>query len=330
MMNMNLNRVSNIFSNIKGQKVAVVGDVMLDRYFWGNVSRVSPEAPVPVVDIESETFHLGGAANVAKNLCSLKITPILCGLLGNDEPAEIFINQCNKCGILADGLFVENERVTTVKTRVIGNNQQIVRLDREVRCIISKEGENFILNKVKSIEGLAGIIFEDYDKGTISDTLIKNITNFANKNNIPVFVDPKFDNFNKYKNVTLFKPNKKETMQGLGIQLNSYEDIKYAGNKLLEKLKAEYILITLGSAGMVLFEKNGDITKIPTVAKKIADVSGAGDTAIATFATMLISGATCKEAAILANFASGYVCEKPGIVAINQEQLLKAASIMKI
>lgn len=321
MFNIDANRLNNLLGNINGQKIAVIGDIMLDRYFWGNVTRVSPEAPVPVVDIESETFHLGGAANVAKNLSSLGITPVLFGLIGNDEPGDIFINECNNCGIVADGLFKENERITTVKTRVIGNNQQLLRLDSEIRRKISKEAETFIINELKKIQDLRAVIFEDYDKGTISQFLIENVVEFANKNNIPVLVDPKFDNFLKYKNVTLFKPNKKETMQGLGVELNSMEDVINAGKNLLNLLNAEYILITLGKDGMVLLEKNGDISAIPTVAKKIADVSGAGDTAIAVFAALLTSGAECKEASVIANFASGFVCEKPGIVAINQLQL---------
>ncbi|NLJ14611.1 MAG: D-glycero-beta-D-manno-heptose-7-phosphate kinase [Ignavibacteria bacterium] len=324
MLKLEQTKVKQILANINKQKVAVIGDVMLDRYFWGNVSRVSPEAPVPVVDVEKESFHLGGAANVAQNLSSLGITPILFGVLGEDEPAKIFIERCKANGISPTGLLKDKNRITTVKTRVIGNNQQIVRIDSEVRREISEEEIKTILKRIKNIRNLEGIIFEDYDKGTINESLITKIVEFSNEKRIPIFVDPKFDNFLKYKDVTLFKPNRRETEEGLGINLDSYEKIQEAGKTLIDKLNAKNVLITLGADGMVLFEENGDSFSIPTVARKIADVSGAGDTAIATFATMLIAGASYKEAAILANLASGNVCEKPGIVAIKTPELLEA------
>jgi len=324
MLALTTDKAKEILENIKGQQIVVVGDVMLDRYFWGEVSRVSPEAPVPVVDIQDETFHLGGAANVARNLRSLGAIPVLCGLLGTDEAAEVFIKECKDAGIISDGLFRDKNRATTVKTRIIGNNQQIVRLDKEVRAEINSLGEKYILSQISALDKLEAIIFEDYDKGVVSRKLIRKIVAFAHRKKIPVFVDPKHENFSSYKGVTLFKPNKKETEKGLGVAISTQEEIIAAGKKIQKILAAENVLITLGAAGMMLFEKDGSISSVPTMARKVADVSGAGDTAIATFAATFISGANCREAALLANFASGIVCEKPGIVAIEKTELLES------
>lgn len=317
-------RASEIIEKMKGRNIAVVGDVMLDRYFWGSVSRVSPEAPVPVVDIENETYHLGGAANVAANLKSLGIEPYLCGTIGDDRSGKSFIDIAQNLGINTDGLFQDELRPTTVKTRIIGNNQQIARLDREVRSAISTDGEISILNTLKSIKKLHGIIFEDYDKGAISPSLIRELCHYAKSENIPVFVDPKYSNFFYYREVTLFKPNRKEAEKALNYEIRNKEDLQRAGKDLLDKLKAENVLITLGSEGMMLFGSNGDAASVPTRARKVADVSGAGDTAIATLSAAYAAGATISEAATLANFASGVVCEEPGIVSVTPEALLES------
>ena len=317
--------VEKLLENANNKTIVVVGDVMLDQYFWGEVSRVSPEAPVPVVDIFDESYHLGGAANVAQNLISLGIKPVLCGLLGNDNRGKRFIEICDKMNINSCGLYKDENRITTVKSRVIGNNQQIVRMDREVKNPIDTVGENFIYEKIINLETVDGIIFEDYDKGTISPNLIQKIISWAKTKNIPVFVDPKFNNFKNYQGATLFKPNKKETEIGLEMKLDSKEQIFSAGRKLLEEHNLENVLITLGADGMILFEKDGTVSSVPTIARKVADVSGAGDTAIATLTAMFVLGATLEEAAIIANFAAGIVCEKPGIVAIEKNELIEAA-----
>ena len=317
--------IEKLLENANNKTIAVIGDVMLDQYFWGDVSRVSPEAPVPVVDIFDESYHLGGAANVAQNLISLGINPVLCGLLGDDNRGKRFIEICDKMNINSSGLYKDDNRITTVKTRVIGNNQQIVRMDREVKIPINKNGEHFIYEQITNLKSLDGIIFEDYDKGTISPNLIVQIISWAKNKNIPVFVDPKLNNFKHYQGATLFKPNKKETEIGLDIKLDSKEQIFFAGEKLLKEYKLENVLITLGADGMILFEKDGNVSSVPTIARKIADVSGAGDTAIASLATMFIAGATLEESAIIANFAAGIVCEKPGIVAIDKLELIDVA-----
>ena len=315
-----------LLRNIEKKTIAVIGDVMLDRYFWGSVSRVSPEAPVPVIDVENETFHLGGASNVAANLQSFGIEALLCGLIGEDNMGKTFIDIAGEQRINPAGLYRDTTRPTTVKTRVIGNNQQIARLDREVRDRISKAGAEHIMASLKSVNNLSGIIFSDYNKGTLTEEMILMIGAYADLKGIPVFVDPKFDNFFAYKKAFLFKPNRKEARQALGIEIKSKDDIEKAGNMLLQKLEAKNVLLTLGADGMMLFESNGEVSSVATKARHVADVSGAGDTAIATLAACVAGGANIREAAELANYASGAVCEQPGIVSITKEMLLAAIS----
>lgn len=321
MTNISLERFSELYDNFQSKKIAVIGDIMLDRYFWGNVSRISPEAPVPVVDVEKENFHLGGAANVASNLKSLGIQAELCGLIGNDNSGKTFEKLCSKKNIGTGGLYKDSNRPTTVKTRVFGNNQQIVRLDREVKESISEEGENAIYTFMTGIKDLSAIVIEDYNKGVLGRELIVKISEYGLKNDIPVFVDPKFNNFFEFKGSFLFKPNRKEAEVALGYQLKRKDDVVKAGWELMDKLQAQNVLITLGADGMMLFKNNGSIHSVATIAKNIADVSGAGDTAIATLASAIAGGATIEEAAMLSNFAAGSVCEEPGIVSINYERL---------
>ncbi|MGA2298609.1 MAG: bifunctional ADP-heptose synthase, partial [FCB group bacterium] len=278
----------------------------------------------PVIDIENETFHLGGAANVANNLKSLGIEPLLCGVIGYDNSGKSFMEIAKSGGINIEGLYTDKERPTTVKTRIIGNNQQIARLDRETRELLSEEGEIYILSSLFNYPNLSGIIFQDYNKGAISARLIANIIKNAMLQNIPVFVDPKLENFFQYKGVTVFKPNRKEARQALGVSTNSKYDLLAIGMTLLENLECENVLLTLGADGMMLFEANGDVSSVPTIARHVADVSGAGDTAIATLSAMVAGGGTIREASFLANYAAGVVCEEPGIVSITIDNLLKS------
>ena len=314
-------RFDEIFSTAKGKKIAVVGDVMLDRYFWGNVSRISPEAPVPVVDLEREDFHLGGAANAAANLVSLGLKPLLCGVLGSDSMGEKFIEIADDINIDTSGIYIDKKRSTTVKTRIFGNNQQLLRLDSENKNSISDEGEKFILSFLEKNNDISALIFEDYNKGVLNSKLIEKIISHCKKRNISVLVDPKSDNFFEYKNVAMFKPNRREAEDALGFALDTEQKIKNAGQELLEKLACENVLLTLGAKGMMLFEKNGNIHKIETKARQVADVSGAGDTAIATFAAVISGGGSQAEAMEISNSASGIVCEKPGIVSASLNKL---------
>lgn len=317
-------RFIELVKELQANTIAVVGDVMLDRYFWGTVSRVSPEAPVPVVDLHKETYHLGGGANAASNLNSLGATSLLCGQIGDDDSGIKFEKLAAETGMLIDGLYVDPHRPTTVKARVFGNNQQLVRMDTEIKDTIDNKGESYILNCLEEKEHITGVIFCDYNKGTLTDILIRETISKCLKYNVPMFVDPKFENFFEYTGVTLFKPNRKEAEQALNMRLDSEESVIKAGKLLLSKLKCENVLLTLGSDGMMLFEKNGSITAVPTNARHVSDVSGAGDTVIATFAAFYTAGATVKEAATIANVAAGIVCERPGIVSIEIEELSKA------
>lgn len=317
-------RVEELMSRWAGKCIAVVGDLMLDRYFWGSVHRVSPEAPVPVVDVEHETFHLGGASNVANNLRSLGASPLMLGVIGNDNSGKLLMDIVAESGLSTDGIVADESRPTTVKTRIIGNNQHIARLDREVKTPIGDSVADRLVSVLQERKHeLAGIILEDYNKGVITPALIRRVIAFASPLGIPVHVDPKFQNFFAYEGVTLFKPNRKETQDALGILLQSDEDVERAGRTLLERLQCDNVLITLGARGMMLFERSGVIASVATKARQVADVSGAGDTVIATIAAAVAGGAGMREAAALANFAAGVVCAEPGIVPIEPAPLLK-------
>lgn len=324
MKELSYNRAVEILNNCKGKKIAIIGDVMLDRYFWGSVSRISPESPVPIVDLEEETFHLGGAANVANNLISLGIQTYLCGVIGDDNSGAKFNEIAISTGIDVSGIYIDSSRPTTVKTRIIGNNQHIARLDREVRTPCNDNYINHVISSIKKIESLVAVILQDYNKGAITSKLIESIIQFCKEKNIPIFVDPKFENFYEYKGVYLFKPNRKEAEQALNKKLKTHDEIIEAGSILLERLNCKNLLMTLGKDGMILFESNGSISEVPTRARHIADVSGAGDTAIATISAAYAGGANIRESSALANYAAGTVCEKPGIVAVKTDDILES------
>lgn len=313
-----------LLSTLHEVEIAVVGDVMLDRYFWGTVSRVSPEAPVPVVDVDDESYHLGGAANVAANLLGLGARALLCGVVGNDTSGTMLKAIAREAGLSDDGFVTDTARPTTVKTRVIGNNQQIVRLDRETRSDVGSDIVRAVINVLSARPALKGIILEDYNKGFLTREMISSVITMARERNIPVFVDPKKHNIDAYVGAYLIKPNRKEAQELLGSVLTTVDDVHQAGVTLRERLQADNVLITLGSEGMMLFEADGLISSVPTVAKRVADVSGAGDTAIATLAAMVAAGAHVREAAALANVAAGVVVAEPGIVSITAQTLLDA------
>lgn len=317
-------RIQQIFDGLKDKKIAIIGDLMLDVYIWGKVGRISPEAPVPVVDVEEESYRFGGAANVGLNIKSLGGIPLLIGVIGYDREASIFDSLLEENHFIKDGVFVNEERPTTVKTRIIAHSQHVVRIDKEDRNDITEEFENKILDYLKShLSDLKGIILEDYNKGVLTKGLIKKVIKLANEHKIFVTVDPKFDNFFEFKNVTVFKPNKKETEDILATKLISDETVLHACKTLKEKLNPEYVLLTRGEKGMSLFTSADKFDSIPTKARKVADVSGAGDTVIATLSMALAAGADIKEAATIANLAAGLVCEEVGIVPIDKDHLFK-------
>ena len=311
--------LKNIFS---GKKIAVLGDMMLDGYYWGDVKRISPEAPVPILEIENEFFRFGGAANCALNLLKLGAEPIPIGIIGYDNNGSIFKSLLQENGIEDEGIITDDERPTTTKTRVIANSQHVVRIDKESKSYLDKNTEDKILNYLKDkISELDGLILQDYNKGVLTPSLIKNIIELANKNDILITVDPKFDNFFAYKNVTVFKPNRKETENVFGIRIRSEEEILSAGKNLLEKLNSKYILLTLGEGGLAVFSKEEKIRRMPTKARKVADVSGAGDTVISTLTLAMSAGADIYEACYLSNYAAGIVCGEVGIVPIEKDVL---------
>lgn len=318
----NKKRIDELFEKFNGKNIVIVGDLMLDVYIWGKVGRISPEAPVPVVEVEEESYRLGGAANVGLNIKSLGGNPILVGVIGYDREGTILDALMKENDFIRDGIILDEERPTTVKTRIIAHSQHVVRVDKEDKKDITEEMENKILtfleNQKSSIDA---IIFEDYNKGVLTKSLIHRVVDFARRNNIIVTVDPKFDNFFEYKNVTLFKPNRKETEDALQMKIDSEEKVIEAGKKLKEILQPEYLLITRGDKGMTLFSSDSRIDSIPTRARKVADVSGAGDTVIATLTIALASGAEIREAATIANLAAGLVCEEVGIVPIDKMNL---------
>lgn len=318
-------RFDTIFSAVKGKRIAVIGDVMLDRYVWGNVLRISPEAPVPVVEVESESTRLGGAANVANNIASLGAEALLIGVVGNDANGTEFRNILTSQKTSADGIITDPSRPTTIKTRVIAHHQHVVRIDSEEKRDVDSAIQKMILAVLeKNIDAIDGIIIEDYNKGVVIKDLIHAVVNLAKKHSTVITIDPKFNNFFEYRHVSVFKPNKKETEEALGKKLKSDEDVIAAGKALLDRLNADNILLTRSEKGMSLFERNGAITHMPTHARRIADVSGAGDTVIATLTVMLAAGATVVEASTLANIAGGIVCGEVGIVPIDPAALRSA------
>lgn len=322
--------ISKLFSEFSNLNAMVIGDVMLDSYIWGTVNRVSPEAPVPIVEVEKRENRLGGAANVGLNLKALGATPILCSIIGDDARGNDFIELLKKDELPLDGIIKDQHRITTTKFRVIGNNSQLLRVDEETTNLINevqflslwKRIENILDNKQIDV-----IIFQDYDKGIITEELIKKVINKANELGIPVTVDPKKNNFLSYKDVTLFKPNLKEIKEGLNIDFdgNNDVDIEMAVSKLQDKLDAEMVLNTLSERGVLISWKipNGfESLIIPAHRRNIADVSGAGDTVISVASLCLAQKTEPKVMAAISNLAGGLVCEEVGVVSINKNKLL--------
>ena len=318
-------RVQQVLRGFDGKRIAVVGDLMLDRYYWGTVRRISPEAPVPVVEVDSESVRLGGAANVASNIQTLGGEAIMVGLIGDDHPGQQFISLLRERGFDSSSVLVDSARPTTTKTRVIAHAQHVVRIDNESKLDSPEHLRTKMIAALRDAIGtLDGIIIEDYNKGVVTPDLIRQIIALARDNHIPVAVDPKFNNFFEYKHVTVFKPNRREAEEVLGWKLVTLDDVVRAGKKLLEMLEAEHILLTRGEEGMSLFAAGGGITHLPTVAANVRDVSGAGDTVIATLTIALAAGADIQESCVLANCAGGVVVGSVGIVPIQRNELLEA------
>jgi rfaE bifunctional protein kinase chain/domain len=324
MIKLSSKRIDQIKNSFNGLKIAIVGDMMLDSYFRGDVKRISPEAPVPVVEVENEFYRFGGAANCALNILKLGGEPLPIGVIGYDNDGTIFRSLITETNISSDGIMMDETRPTTSKTRVIAHSQHVVRIDRESKQYVNKEIQKKIFGFIEShIKELDGIILQDYNKGVLTPWVIEKVIELANSNNVLITVDPKFNNFFNFKNVTVFKPNRKEAEDVLGMKIRSDEDITIAGNKLLGKLNAKNILLTLGESGIAVFEKDKPEKRMPTKARDVADVSGAGDTVISTLTMALAANANIIESSYLANYAGGLVCEEVGIVPIDKVKLFK-------
>ena len=319
-----------LFDKFIGLQILVIGDVMLDAYIMGKVNRISPEAPVPIVSLENEDARIGGAGNVALNLLDLGAKPIICGVIGEDSSGDKLLNLFEKNGISTDGLVKSMARKTTVKTRVISNKQQLLRIDSESTFPLLESEEIKLNNTIQNIinQGVDGIIFEDYNKGVLTDSVIQNTIKIAKEKDIPTAVDPKKENFLSYRGVSLFKPNLKELKEGLNLNFdfNSNKELFEKGIEVLEeKLQNEISFVTLSENGVFIKNKTENYY-VPAHVRSISDVSGAGDTVIAVATLCLISGASTKQIAEISNLAGGLVCEKSGVVSISKNDLLKEVS----
>ena len=317
------------FQKFSSLNILIIGDVMMDTYLWGTVDRISPEAPVPVVSVTKKENRLGGAANVALNIQSLGAKPVVCAVVGDDQDGLEFFKLLDKQGLSKEGILTIPGRITTVKTRVIGHNQQIVRVDAETDEQISEKYENLAFGRIQEIlskQSIDAIIFEDYDKGFLSEELISKTVILANQKNILTVVDPKKRNFLYYKNISLFKPNLKELKEGLKVDINPSDisQINDAVDLLQQNLQAKSIMVTLSDQGVYISSAKGNKV-IPAHVRKIADVSGAGDTVIATATLCLAAGMEDFKSAAVANLAGGLVCEQVGVVPISYDLLLSEA-----
>ena len=319
--------VDSIFEQFTQKRILVLGDVMIDAYLRGKVTRISPEAPVPIIELKKSEDRLGGAANVALNLLALGAQPILCAIIGNDDGGKSFLNLLENRNLSQEGIIQDDARKTTIKTRVIGDNQHLLRIDEEEIGAISESQENSIISKVKTLieSGLDAIILEDYNKGLLTPRVITTVIEMANNSEVIITVDPKRDNFFEYKNVTLFKPNLKELKEGLNCEFDfelGKEKFEEAIDLLEEKLNNKMTFVTLSEHGV--FIKDSDSKSyIPAHLRKIADVSGAGDTVISVATLCLAIGLDPKMVAAIANLSGGLVCEFSGVVPIDKDLLLK-------
>ncbi len=324
MKRQNLKKIKSILGGFSQKRIMIIGDLILDEFIWGKVSRISPEAPVPVVWAEKESFMPGGAANVANNARSLGAEVSIVGVVGDDERAAILKGELEHKGIETDGVISDKSRPTILKTRVIAHKQQVVRIDKEnIDPIGEKTIKKLICFVEENMKRTDAVIIEDYGKGLISPEILKPIMKCAKKYKKIIAVDPKEEHFSYYKNATVLTPNQFEAAKAVGFNIKDKASLKHAGEKLLEKLNCSLALITLGEQGMAVFQKNKPCKVIPTLAQEVYDVSGAGDTVISSFALSLISGADPILAAHIANCAAGIVVGKVGISVVTPEELFK-------
>ncbi len=326
---MNQQEIKKAFAGFDNKKIMVIGDVMVDAYLWGEVNRISPEAPVPIVACSKNENRLGGAANVALNLHALGATPILCSVVGQDAKGNDFLALMRSHMLHVNGILQSDGRPTTVKTRVMAQNQQLLRVDVETDAPVGEALEKLLAARIHSLlqhERPDAVIFEDYDKGTITPRLIQDTVAWAKELKIPVLVDPKRRNFGHYKGVDLLKPNFKELTEHLGLRVakGDFQKLGQAASQLRREMQVGIILTTLSELG-VLVSHNGDFHSLPAQSRDIVDVSGAGDTVISVAALCMASGMSVQQMATISNIAGGLVCEKSGVVPVDKRQLLEEA-----
>jgi rfaE bifunctional protein kinase chain/domain len=315
----------NAIHGFSGKRILVLGDLMLDRFIWGSVSRISPEAPVPVVEIKKESTCLGGAANVASNIRSLGGIPVPLGIIGADYEGDRLRDEFRSLGSPTGGLVVDKGRPTSIKTRIIAHHQQVCRTDREDKSPLSPSLQSRIVDKFKTLlRSVDAVIVSDYAKGLLSTSLLKQTLPLAKAAGKIVCIDPKFRDFSVYRPATIITPNTTEAEHASGASIAGRQDLIRAGKKILRRSGIEHLLITRGEEGMALFESNARITHIPTVAQEVFDVTGAGDTVISTLALSLASGLTILSAAVLSNIAAGIVVGKLGTASASPDELITA------
>lgn len=325
-----IKRARALIKGFKNVKALVIGDLIMDHFIWGKVKRISPEAPVPVVEVSSESLMLGGSANVVNNISSLRGRSFVTGVVGEDADGKKLLRLLREKGIPCSGIVVDRKRPTTIKTRVIAHSQQVVRFDREKKDGIEPDITEKLLNRITRAARAADVvIISDYAKGLISSTLAEKTVRECKRLGKPLLVDPKVEHFDYYKGASLITPNNIEAALASGVDIDGPDSLKKAGETLLKRLGCEALLITRGERGMSLFEADGADnrqTDIPTVAQEVFDVSGAGDTVIAVLALAIASGASYREAAVLANFAAGVVVGKIGTATLTEDELMRAVT----
>lgn len=314
-------RFQKIIDSYRGRKIAVVGDLILDEYVWGKVSRISPEAPVPVVEVQRESLCLGGAANVASNLVSLGAEPLISGVVGGDSSGEKVLTLLKEAGIRDSGVIVDPTRKTTVKTRVIAHHQQVCRTDREYRVPLGMEVRKGLLDIARERIDLSdAVILSDYGKGVLDAGVAQDLLGYTKERGRFTAIDPKVNDLARYRGASLITPNKNEAERVSGIEIVDAGTLKEAGCRIVDATSVESLLITQGEEGMTLFEGH-DTRHIPTAAKEVFDVTGAGDTVIAVLTLSVAAGGSVYEAAVLANQAAGLVVGKLGTASVDTDEL---------
>jgi rfaE bifunctional protein kinase chain/domain len=310
---------------MRQRRVLVLGDVMLDAFIWGRVARISPEAPVPVVEVTGQSFHLGGAGNVAANVRSLGGHAVLAGTIGRDHAGRHIEEVLAEQGIEPRLVFTDVGRPTTVKTRIVAHGQQVVRTDREDAGDIAESAERALLEALRAeLPEAAALVISDYQKGTLTASLLRRTLARARRRRVPVLVDPKLRHFRLYRGATVVTPNQLEAEQATGLRLSDDGERREAGRRILALLACRAVVVTRGEHGLSLFERGRAPVEVPTAAREVFDVTGAGDSVIATMALALAAGATLREAAILANCAAGVVVGKVGTAQVTPSELLAA------